>query len=515
MTVRLTKPETAVVWRSTDLGRKTTVIPAANTCNGYELVVKTTENNGDFHTIFPNSGTIGGLPSLGMRDSGGSAHLLADGANNDWVVVCLCTNPLQKSYRIKWWDRVDAGQDASTDPPPGPIASSLTTATLTIRLNTVDFGIGNFKTPTRLLCFIYTEGLPPAGSTAPTVTGVSDTQGLTWHQRSAYTASLFSTDLGGNQGINFETWWADCSGLAAGTTLQVTAVFSSSAFVPHVTVWSLQNAGDFDADPGLPASQISTAGSSLPSFPVATQGDQSTVFICYVTPDRAYKPLGADAVQLYPNPVFSGLFPALGGLFFNLNQYMIFTIDLNSAGDIAAAGNTGPPLDFPSNNPPLWRVYGGGQGILSTSIFVTDASRLHIFACTKTGNTGSVEPIWDTSAVGASTVDHTVTWEYVGTSFYVAPFYTRPPSWTEPTIGGSHFVNRGTVITDSARSSVFGLFTTGVTGLTEPAWNTSGIGATTMDGTAVWVYSNPYTGFVGDSGGGTDLLVVIDAIDRI
>jgi hypothetical protein len=54
-----------------------------------------------------------------------------------------------------------------------------------------------------------------------------------------------------------------------------------------------------------------------------------------------------------------------------------------------------------------------------------------------------------------------------------------------------------------------------VTGLTEPAWNTSGIGVTTMDGTAVWVYSNPYTGFVGDSGGGTDLLVVIDAIDRI
>jgi hypothetical protein len=500
------------VWRSTDLGPKSTEIPAANTCDGYELVIKTTENNGDLHTIFPNRGTIAGATSLGMQDSGGSAHLLADGAYNDWVVVCLCTNPLQKSYRIKWWDRVDAGQDSSTVSPPGPTASSLTTATLTIRKNTVDASLGNFTTPTRLLCFIYTEGLPPAGSTAPTVTGVSDTQGLTWHRRSAYTASLFSTDLGGNQGINFETWWADCSGLTDGTTLQATAVFSGSAFVPHVTVWSLQNAGGFDADPGLPASQISTASSPLPSFPLATQGDQSIVFICYVTPDRAYIPVAASAVQLYPNPVFSGLFPEQDGLFFNLNQYMIFTIDLNSAGADAKVGNLGLPLNFPSSNPPLWRVYGGGQAV-GVSIFVTDSSRLHIFGCAQTGFTGSVEPVWNTSAVGATTVDHTVTWEYIGTSFYVAPFYTRAPSWTEPTIGGGHPIAHGVSVTDSARASVFSVQTAGVSGLVEPAWNT-GAFATTTDGTVVWVYSNPYTGLVADKGGGTDLLVVIDAIDR-
>lgn len=38
----------------------------------------------------------------------------------------------------------------------------------------------------------------------------------------------------------------------------------------------------------------------------------------------------------------------------------------------------------------------------------------HLFKCTAAGQTGSSEPTWDTSSVGATTTDGGVTWEYLG-----------------------------------------------------------------------------------------------------
>jgi hypothetical protein len=291
--------------------------------------------------------------------------------------------------------------------------------------------------------------------------------------------------------------------------------------VPHVTAWSLLNAGDFDPDPGLPASQISTTGNLLPSFPLATRGSESTVFICYVTPDRPANPLAADAIDLWPNPVFNGLYDtAPGGLFFNLNQFgpPVPTIDTNSAGVIATIGNPRPPLGYPTNNLPTWSAYGGGQPVNSNTvfaqntIFITDSTKTLVFACMQSGTTGGAEPLWNTASVGSLTTDNTVTWVYMGPSFYVAPFYTRPPSWSDPFIGQGHKIYAGTFITDSSRVHIFAasaFHVPGVTGATEPAWNTSMPLAQTTDGTVVWNYTGLNT-----LGAGQQLLMVIDAIDR-
>jgi hypothetical protein len=93
MTIALTKPKTAVVWRSTSAGSKSTSIPGSVSANkGYALDIITPNNTGDVHTIIPTSGTIDGASSLSFTDNGGSVSVLSDADHADWIIVCLCTN---------------------------------------------------------------------------------------------------------------------------------------------------------------------------------------------------------------------------------------------------------------------------------------------------------------------------------------------------------------------------------------------------------------------------------------
>src|SRR6266576_3611238 len=91
MTITLTKPKTQVIWRSTDPGTKTTSIPGADGSNdGFTLDIKTTLGNSDTHNVFPTSGTIGGLLGITFTDTFCNLFLRSDGANNDWIIRCLC-----------------------------------------------------------------------------------------------------------------------------------------------------------------------------------------------------------------------------------------------------------------------------------------------------------------------------------------------------------------------------------------------------------------------------------------
>jgi hypothetical protein len=93
MTIALTKPKTAVIWRSATVGAKTTSIPGSVAGNqGYALDIVTPRNSGDTYTVVPTSGTIEGAASFSFIDQGGSLALLSDAANQDWIVVCLCGN---------------------------------------------------------------------------------------------------------------------------------------------------------------------------------------------------------------------------------------------------------------------------------------------------------------------------------------------------------------------------------------------------------------------------------------
>src|SRR6266700_1928840 len=91
MTITLTKPKTQVIWRSTDVGTKTTSIPGSDsTNNGYTLDIKTTLGNNDTHHVVPTSGTIGGLPGITFNDTVCNLFLRSNAARSDWIIRCLC-----------------------------------------------------------------------------------------------------------------------------------------------------------------------------------------------------------------------------------------------------------------------------------------------------------------------------------------------------------------------------------------------------------------------------------------
>jgi hypothetical protein len=91
MTITLTTCKTQVIWRSPDVGDKTTSIPGSiEINNGYELDIKTTFGNGDIHTVVPISGTIGGESSFQFIDQNCNLMLVSDAENADWIIRCLC-----------------------------------------------------------------------------------------------------------------------------------------------------------------------------------------------------------------------------------------------------------------------------------------------------------------------------------------------------------------------------------------------------------------------------------------
>lgn len=441
------------------------------------------------------------------------------------VAACLApVVPPVRTYSIAMAGSATGGGGFATSvAAPGPILSTFT-VTYTIKTNT-NILVNNFNTPTRLIAFVYTECLPPptALSAAPSVSTIVDDQGLVWTRRSAYTALLPASDpaIARSQNIRFETWWTDCSSLTVdGTVVTATINLNGSSFVPAVNLFGVYNAGDWDPDTHLPASLVSTTGNILPSFPIATRGSQSEVIIYYVTPTEAASALTPITVRLYPNPVFDGLFHGTSGAFFNLNQFAVFTININSAGSwsISGGGGTdtglGGPTSFifSSNTPPTWAQL--GSVIDNRNHVITDTSGTHFFVCNQPGNVGVTEPIWDVSAIGANTQESGsfLIWTYLGTSFFVAPFFTNVPPWDNPFIGADHFIPAGMRVTDSAKTSVFVISVSSPanarSGLTEPSWNI-GSGQQTTDGTVIWNYVSAFS-----DTGGQELLIVIDAIDR-
>jgi hypothetical protein len=441
------------------------------------------------------------------------------------VAACLApVVPPVRTYNIAMaGDAVGGGGSATTDPAPGPILSTFSVA-YTIKQN-IGIFVGNFNTQTRLIAFVYTECLPPpaALSAAPSVSTIVDDQGLVWTRRSAFTALLPASDpaVARSQNIRFETWWADCSSLTVdGTVVTATINLSSSSFVPAVNLFGVYNAGNWDPDTHLPASLISTTGNILPSFPITTFGSQSEVIIYYVTPTEANFVLASSTVALWPNPVFAGLFPTKSGAFFNLNQDNTFTININSAGLWTISGGGGSDtgvgsstrFTFSSKTPPTWAQL--GSVVSDRNQVTTDTAGAHFFICNQPGNRGVIEPVWDISAPGANTYESGsfLIWTYLGTSFFVAPFFTNFPPWDNSFIGADHFIPAGTRITDSAKTSVFVISVSSPvgarTGLTEPSWNI-GSGQQTTDGTVTWNYVSAFS-----DTGGQELLIVIDAIDR-
>jgi hypothetical protein len=80
-------------------------------------------------------------------------------------------------------------------------------------------------------------------------------------------------------------------------------------------------------------------------------------------------------------------------------------------------------------NTPNWLAV-KNQSTGGTGQVITDVAGTHVFVCTTSGSTGNgAEPTWNTSAVGNTTTDNTVTWTYVG---LVSTFAATPWGATVP-----------------------------------------------------------------------------------
>lgn len=76
----------------------------------------------------------------------------------------------------------------------------------------------------------------------------------------------------------------------------------------------------------------------------------------------------------------------------------------------APLNETGPATSCPN-----W-VNGAKGGGISQGHFIVDAAATHVFVCSTAGTSGSgTEPTWNTTAIGNTTTDNTVTWTYLGT----------------------------------------------------------------------------------------------------
>lgn len=72
-----------------------------------------------------------------------------------------------------------------------------------------------------------------------------------------------------------------------------------------------------------------------------------------------------------------------------------------------------PAVNGDATNSAKW-INGKNQGI-SQGHVITDAAGTHVFVCSTSGSSGNgAEPTWNTSAVGNTTTDNTVTWTYIG-----------------------------------------------------------------------------------------------------
>ena len=108
------------------------------------------------------------------------------------------------------------------------------------------------------------------------------------------------------------------------------------------------------------------------------------------------------------------------------------------------------------------------------------------FTCTTAGTTGATEPTWVTTTVGVSTTnDNGVVWRYDGV-------YAGPNHWIAST---SYALNQEIIPLTETGEYFKATKVTGAAGATEPTWNVTGIGDTTVDGGVTWTYKGQYGGF--------------------
>ncbi len=258
MTITLTKPKTQVIWRSSDLGAKTTNIPGSNSSNdGFTLDIKTVLANNDRHYVIPTSGTIGGLSGITFIDTNCNLFLRSDGNNNDWIIRCLCCYIPTEGPPISGTG--DAIIDGSSSGYSNYASDYAAGGTLVDnRHNLLGNSVGGQTTTlsnVTLIGFITTIGSP-----APSVISITGAS-LTWQKRD----SLNQTVGGFNMSI--EEWVTIAPTPLTNETF--TATFSSGA---TDAVFAIQAVG------GIDLSLIFDPDSSLPSIvPIENQLVQTDI----------------------------------------------------------------------------------------------------------------------------------------------------------------------------------------------------------------------------------------------
>lgn len=109
----------------------------------------------------------------------------------------------------------------------------------------------------------------------------------------------------------------------------------------------------------------------------------------------------------------------------------------------------------------------------------------HWYTCTVEGTTGSSEPSWVNTTIGVSTTtDGTVTWRYDG-------LYTGPTK----RVNSHAYILGDEIVLAGETGQYFKCTQAGSSAGSEPAFDTTGIGSTTTDGTIVWEYRGAVGGF--------------------
>ncbi len=274
MTITLTKPKTQVIWRSLDIGDKTTTIPGSDSSNdGFTLDIKTTLANGDTHHIIPTSGTIGRLPGIAFVDTNCNLFLRSNGANSDWIIRCLCCytpvefippGPNTGTIIIDNWSNITTAVDHSI-----PTVTFHLTATMPNDVIVVH-------------TLLNAEGDPSHEQFPGEITGISG-GGLTWTRRVRATGQEFSGFLFGDTFIDSEVWWAVSPGIFNDDI--VISVNSDLSFFGATAIAfnGVSLTVPWDTNASLPAVNVHLNGpNSLVQVPgVSTDRDNTVILFMY------------------------------------------------------------------------------------------------------------------------------------------------------------------------------------------------------------------------------------------
>lgn len=484
--VTLTKFDTQVVWRSPVSSAMFTLIPAASAHGGKTLDIKTTMVSGQTMSVILDGGTIGGSDSWTFLDDmagGCNIMLRADGVNSDWIIRCLCCidaslplptppAPLSAaSNHITLWEFFHGPSNIETfGPAPGPYLTSVAPSGPVIIQQYPSNGdaapiyVGTDQQDW-IVAFVLTQN----DTDAPAVDNIQDNFGLTWQLRSASNATMFCSGTNSDQNIRLETWWADCSTVPVDSSVSIIANLAGLSLSPEMIVTTVYNVAGWDESTDFPAS-VATA--ETPTFPLRTQASQSVMFCWIVSPNFG-------TPTTFPSPGAGHLFFSQD-FYFNTQNFegtgpFYTTITPLHFGRCAATSfNRGRPSNilFTGDRPPPWGgIDYGGPLIPGTLI----------------GGGNRVNPPQFFNWLGTTVINEILIEPNspVITDGDYSTVYPIPGDGATPASGPHRFV-----CNSPGYTGPFG----------EPAWNTSEIGAITIEtispepntdpewGNATWAY---------------------------